>query len=118
MTVRRLDPETGDIATSGQQFLTEVEEIAQTVRTRLNLFLGEVFRDITDGTPWFEQILGKGSSLEGKEAAIKNRIIRTEGVIQLTKFDTDFDINTRKYTVTAGILTAFGETDIIITGGV
>lgn len=118
MTVRRLDPDTGDIATSGQQFLTGVDEIAQTVKTRLQLFLGEYFRDITDGTPWFEQILGKGSSLEGKEAAIKNRIIRTDGVIQLTKFDTDFDIDTRKYTISAGILTSFGQTDITISGGV
>lgn len=112
MTVRRLDPDTGDIATSGQQFLTGVEEIAQTVETRLRLFLAEYFRDITDGTPWFEQILGKGSSLDAKEAAIKNRILRTDGVIRLTKFNTDFDIDTRKYTVTAGILTSFGETDI------
>lgn len=118
MTVRRLDPETGDIATSGQQFLTDVDEIAQTIKTRLSLFLGEYFRDITDGTPWFEQILGKGSSLEGKEAAIKNRIIRTDGVIQLTKFSTDFDIDTRTYTVNAGVLTPFGETTITVTGGV
>lgn len=118
MTVRRLDPVTGDIVTSGSQFLTGAEEIAQTVKTRLNLFLGEAFRDITDGTPWFEQILGKGSSLEGKEAAIKNRITRTEGVIQLTRFKTDFDITTRKYTISAGILTAFGETELTVTGGV
>lgn len=118
MTVRRLDPETGDITTSGQQFLTGAEEIAQTVRTRLQLFLGEYFRDVTDGTPWFEQILGKGSSLEGKEAAIKNRITRTEGVIQLTKFETDFDIDTRKYTINAGILTSFGQTELTVTGGV
>ena len=112
MTVRRLDPDTGDIATSGQQFLTGVEEIAQTAETRLRLFLAEFFRDVTDGTPWFEQILGKGSSLDAKEAALKNRILRTEGVIRLTKFSADFDIDTRKYIVTAGILTSIGETDI------
>lgn len=118
MTVRQLDPITGDITTSGQQFIDKTEEVAQTVKTRLQLFLGEYFRNILDGTPWFEQILGKGSSLEGKEAAIKNRIIRTDNVVQLTSFNTDFDINTRKYVVTAGILTTFGETTISIQGGV
>lgn len=118
MTVRALDPVTGGIVTSGVQFLTGVEEIAQTIETRLALFLGEYFRDITDGTPWFEQILGKGSSLEGKEAAIKNRIIRTEGVVQLTSFNTDFDIPTRAYTVSASVLTIYGETTININGGV
>ena len=53
MTVRKLD-ENGDIVTSGVQFITERDEIAQTVKTRLRLFLGEYFRDTTDGTPWFE----------------------------------------------------------------
>ena len=57
MTVRLLDSDSdGDITTSGQQFTTEVEEIAQTVKTRLRLFLGEYFRDVTDGTPWWESI--------------------------------------------------------------
>lgn len=107
MTVRRLD-ENGDIVTNGTQFLTGVDEIAQTVRTRLRLFLGEYFRDIGDGTPWFEQILGKGTSLTAREATLRNRIVRTPGVIRLTSFKTDFNVETRKYTVTAGVLTTYG----------
>lgn len=114
MTVRLLDAN-GDISTSGRQFTDEINEVTQTVTTRLRLFLGEYFRDVTDGTPWFEQILGKGSSLEGKEAAIKNRIIRTDGVTRLISFSTDFDIGTRTYTVNAGILTPYGNTQIIVT---
>ena len=114
MTVRALD-ENGDIVTSGQQFIGGVDEIAQTVSTRLKLFLGEYFRNITDGTPWFEQILGKGPSLESREAAIKNRIIRTEGVTRLVSFSTDFDLDTRTYSVNAGILTPFGTTQISVT---
>lgn len=107
MTVRRLD-ENGDIVTQGTQFLTGVEEIEQTIRTRLRLFLGEYFRDISDGTPWFEQILGKGTSMSAREAALRNRILRTPGVVRLTSFSTDFNVDTRKYTVTAGALTTFG----------
>lgn len=107
MTVRRLD-ENGDIVTNGTRFLTGVDEIAQTVRTRLRLFLGEYFRDISDGTPWFEQVLGKGTSLNAREAVLRNRIVRTPGVVRLTSFTTDFNIETRKYTVTAGVLTTYG----------
>jgi len=110
MTVRAIDPVTGDIVTSGTQFINGREEIAQTVATRLRLFLGEYFRDITDGTPWWEQILGKPKSLSAAEAAIKNRIIRTDGVVRLLSFKTDYDLVTRKYTVDCGILTTFGET--------
>ena len=113
MTVRKLD-ENGDIVTSGVQFIRERDEIAQTVKTRLQLFLGEYFRDTTDGTPWFESILGKGSALSNKEAILRNRIVRTPGVIRLTSFSTDYDLTTRRYSVSAGILTQYGTTDVYI----
>ena len=117
MTVRLIDPDTGDIVTSGDQFIDGVEEIAQTVKTRLRLFLGEYFRDVTDGTPWWESILGKDGTLSSKEAIIKSRILRTDGVVRLVSFSTDFDINTRVYTVNAGILTTFGITELTVSNG-
>lgn len=116
MTVRLLDAD-GDITTSGKQFTSGVEEVAQTVKTRLRLYLGEYFRNVNDGTPWWESILGKGGTLSSKEAIIKNRIVRTEGVVRLVEFNTSFDINTRAYTVTAGILTQYGTTTVSVTNG-
>lgn len=107
MTVRKLD-ENGDIVTRGTIFTSGIEEIEQTIRTRLRLFLGEYFRDITDGTPWFEQILGKGTSMSAREAALRNRVVRTPGVVRLTSFSTDFNLDNRKYSVTVGVLTTFG----------
>lgn len=119
MTVRRIDPNTGDIATSGQQFIKpSAEAIAQRIKTRLNLFTGEYFRDITDGTPWFETILGKGSTVSQREAALRTRIVRTDGVLQLIKFTTDFDITTRRYDVSCVVLTEYGQIDVQTTGGV
>lgn len=108
MTVRKLDPVTGDIVTSGQQFTNGQDEIAQTIRTRLKLFLGEYFRDITDGTPWFQSILTKRGTLSSKDAIIKRRLRQTEGVTQLIEFTTDYDIQSRKYTVNAKVDTPFG----------
>ncbi|BEU28765.1 MAG: Baseplate assembly protein [Edwardsiella phage MSW-3] len=109
MTVRRLDDK-GDIVTSGVQFIGSREEIAQTVQTRLRLFLGEYFRDVTDGTPWFENILGKASDLAIKEALLRNRVAQTPGVIRLVQFSFDFDPADPKKTATvkAGILTQYG----------
>lgn len=115
MTVRVISDD-GDIATNGQQFTTGRDEIAQTVKTRLGLFLGEYFRDITDGTPWFEQILGKGVNNNTREAVLRNRIARTPGVIRLTYFNADFDVELRKYSVTAGILTTEGMEMVIVNG--
>ncbi|MNF90896.1 hypothetical protein D3C84_734820 [compost metagenome] len=115
MTVRRLD-DNGDIVTRGQQFITGQSEVAQTVLTRLRLFLGEYFRDITDGTPWYEQILGKFTNLSAAEAALRARIANTPGVIRLISFSTDFDIDNRHYSVTAGILTEFGVEEVTLNG--
>jgi hypothetical protein len=115
MTVRVIS-EDGDIATNGQQFTTGREEVAQTVKTRLRLFLGEYFRNITDGTPWFEQILGKGVNNNTREAALRNRIAQTPGVIRLTYFSADFDVDLRKYSVTAGVLTAEGVEMVSVDG--
>lgn len=116
MTVRRLDPVTGDIVTRGKHFITGQERIAQTIKTRLRLFYGEYFRDITDGTPWFQVILDKNASMSQRDAAIKRRIIQTEGVLQLTKFDADYDIASRKYTVSVEVLTEFGLTSVVFNG--
>lgn len=107
MTVRLLQPD-GDITTQGVQFTSGLDEVEQTIRTRLRLFLGEYFRDITDGTPWFEQILGKGVSVDARDAAIRNRVVNTPDVIRLTSYTSDFNINTREYSVTIGVLTSFG----------
>jgi len=115
MTVRALDIGE-DITTSGTQFTNGAEEVAQTVKTNLKLFLGEYFRDITIGTPWFQQILGKGASLDTREALIKRQIIQTEGVDSISTFNTDFDLPTRGYTVSASIITQFGEATVSING--
>ena len=111
MTVRLLNSN-GDITTSGVQFATGTTEIAQTIKTRLRLYLGEYFRDITDGTPWFQSILGKGTSLNNKEALLRNRIVQTDGVLRLTKFETEFDIDSRTYSITVHALTEDGAIEL------
>lgn len=117
MTVRLLD-EDGDIVTNGTIFTTGQEEIAQTIRTRLRLFLGEYFRDITDGTPWFEQILGKNVNVSAREAALRNRIANTPGVIRLTAFSLDYpSVDARSLTVTASALTQYGITSVTESNG-
>lgn len=121
MTVRRIDPDTGDIVTRGRQFIegdNTQEEIGQVIRTRLRLFTGEYFRDITDGTPWFETILDKNSTLAARDAAIKQRIAQTEGVIRLITFETDYDVNSRGFTLSCEVLTAVGIESLQLSEGI
>ena len=116
MRVRRLDTN-GDIATSGIIWLYDRDAVAQTISTRLRLFLGEYFRNIQEGTPWFQDILGKPESLARVESVIKNRIIRTENVDRLLSFSTDYDISSRVYSVKAEVLTTYGVIDLDIGEG-
>lgn len=116
MRVRRLD-ENGDIVTRGQMFAFDQNCIAQTICTRLRLFLGEYFRDINDGTPWYQEILGKPENLNAVEAILRNRIVRTEGVIRLLTFDMDFQIDTRVLSVSGSVLTQYGEEEFEVTNG-
>ena len=113
MTVRALTPD-GDIVTSGQHFVTEQQEIGQTIQTRLQLFLGEYFRDITEGTDWFGKVFTKQGTIEITNATIKQRIRLTDGVQRVLSFDTDFDVTTRGYTVNSQVLTIFGEIPIYL----
>jgi hypothetical protein len=108
MTVRRLDADSGDIVTRGNQFLTGREEVEQTIRTRLWLYLGEYFRDVTDGTPWHEQILGKFANLSTVEAVLRARIANSPGVVRIASFSTDFDLNTRKFSFRSTVITEQG----------
>jgi len=111
MRVRRLD-ESGDLVTRGTMFLAGREAIAQTIVTRLKLFLGEYFRDVTDGTPWFQQILGKPENLNAVEAILRNRIARTQGVVRLLSFAMQYDLDARALSVQSRVLTTYGEADV------
>lgn len=115
MTVRRLD-ENGDITTSGQHFISGKEEVAQTISTRLRLFLGEYFRDTNDGTPWFQKILVKGANLSQVDAIIRRRISQTEGVRAITAYDASFNLDDREYKISVSVLTVFGEVSLNFEG--
>lgn len=93
----------GDIVTSGEQFAVGKDATRLAIICRLRLFLGEYFLDATDGTPWFQNILGK-TSRDIAETNIKQRIITTPGVVSLTEFDMTLDNKARKITITAWVI--------------
>ncbi|HBC9239942.1 TPA: hypothetical protein KE809_003418 [Klebsiella oxytoca] len=90
----------GDVVTSGDHFVTGKEETRQACISRLRLFLGEYFLDATDGTPWFQSILGKASR-DIAEANIKQRLLGTRGVIAINSFEMTSDTKERKISVVA-----------------
>lgn len=110
LRVRALD-NNGDIIMSGGAWLYDIDAVAQTIKTRLNLYSREYWRDVSEGTPWIKKILGKNNvanTLTQKERLLKDRILGAEGVISITSWESSFDFPTRKLSITANILTRFG----------
>ena len=111
MRYRALSP-TGDFSfgKGGQDYLTGTEAIAQAVRTRLLLLLGEWWEDQEDGLPLFQRILGSRGDDRGRQAVdriVLDRIQGTPGVRAVTAFESA--CQGRAYSFTATVETTEGE---------
>lgn len=87
------------------------EAVAQNVMTRLKLKKGEWFLEISDGTPYSDQILGEHTK-PLYDAAIRKRILETPGVKVITEYQSLLNENTRKLTIEATISTNYGVTQV------
>lgn len=113
MRYRKLSA-TGDYVFGGQQadFYKDVPEgVGQAVLTRLRLLRGEWFLDKTEGTPWSTEVLGKYTN-GTYDAAIRQRILGTQGVLQITEYSSSVDTEKRALSVTATISTIYGPTTV------
>jgi hypothetical protein len=87
--------------------------VAQCVLTRLRLWQGEWFLDLTAGTPWMQQIMGK-SRPAGRDAAIRQVILLTPFVKGISNYATTVDLRTRAWTMSCDLDTAFGTISIVV----
>lgn len=110
--------ENHDLAIEGGTFAAVYGDnnIAQRIKTRLLFWRGEWFMDTSDGTPWYERVLGKTGNRAVIGAVIRRRIIQTPGVASITDFDIELDRTGRSVRVVRfSVLTDAGDT---ITGAV
>lgn len=107
----------GDYVWGHQQndfWLNTPDGVALAIKTRLALFTGEWFLDVTDGTPWTTQVLDKYTK-DQYDAAIQDRILGTQGVTQISDYSSSVNTTTRKLTVNATVETQYGTTAISTT---
>lgn len=109
MIVRALD-RCGDISTRGTQYVRDVRAVEELVKMRLRLFLGEYFRNITDGTPWWQDVLGKQPDRSLGEQALRSRISMTDGVLNIIRFEVTYE--DRTMFVQCDFNTIYGEGNI------
>lgn len=87
----------GDLALeNGDLVLLENADAAQQLlRQRLRMFFGEWFLDTGKGVPYFQEILKKQPNAIAVDSILKTTILETPGVIQLLRFNFDYDAATR-----------------------
>jgi len=91
--------------------IDNVDAVAQAIDTRLKLWVGEWFADVSDGTGWSQAILGKHSQ-NLYELTLRQRVLDTQGVISIQEFQSALDPNTRSLVVTMVVETVYGQTDL------
>jgi hypothetical protein len=120
MRYRKLD-QNGDMQfghSAGDFWKDQPEAVGQSVKTRLLLFAGEWYLDTTAGTPWGgfplnQSVVRQGRILAehtqfSRDAAIRERIITTNGVMTVSNYGSAFNANSRSFSVGAVIDTVYG----------
>lgn len=113
MRYRKQDQNGDYVFGNGQAdfFRDSVEAVAQAVKTRLLLWKGEWFLDTEEGTAYLQGVIGKHDQ-QTRDAVIRNRVLNTEGVVQIASFESIIDPETRKLNDSVLIDTIYGQTYI------
>ncbi len=113
MRYRKLDAQ-GDYTFGNGQldfFRDEPAAVAQSVKTRLLLWLGEWFLNIEEGTQFMQGILGKYSKTNA-DVTIQDRVLATEGVIDIQNYVSTINEDDRKMGVGFDLDTIYGPTPL------
>jgi len=90
----------GLLIVNGDLVLTkDADAIKQHLTQRLKMFSGEWFLDLTEGVPYFQNILIKNPNPDVVDGLLKEEILSTPGVDELLSFNLDYDASLRKLTV-------------------
>lgn len=113
MSDLKLDLETGDLVLEDGDLLLDSgqEAIQQNLYQRLKCYKGEWFLDLSDGVPYYQDILKKNPNPLTVDAALKTAILGTPGVLELTSFNLNLDTVTRTLYLDFIVDTIEGEID-------
>lgn len=114
MRYRELTPD-GDysVGPASNWLVNTPGTVAQAVRTKMRLLAGEWFLDTDEGLRT-RYILGSGTQAT-RDVEVKRRILDTPGVVEITAYSSQVDSDTRAFTVTATLTTAYGKMPITVT---
>lgn len=88
------------LITNGDLILSQGSDaVRQHIMQRLRMFAGEWFLNLSEGVPYYQNILIKNPNPDVVDGLLKNVILSTPGVDELLNFEIDYDASLRKLTV-------------------
>jgi hypothetical protein len=103
-TTNNLSIENGDFV-----LVKDADEVAQSLRIRLKMALGEWFLDNRIGTDYFGKIFKKGATDEDISTELRRVILETQGVKAILSYSQSRNTVTRKMTVSFTVSTIYDE---------
>lgn len=116
MRVRALS-ETGDMRFgqgAADFYVDQREAVGQKLKTRLGLYVGYWFLDLSAGMPWRTQVLGRRTDAT-RDPALRARILATQGVTSIASYASQLNRTTRAWSVQVTVNTAYGQTIVSTT---
>ena len=120
MTIKyRKRDATGDyvFGQSQDDFYNGIEAVTQACTTRMELWEGTWWRDLNDGTPFMQSILGtRGNpqNLQAIESILQGRILGTPDVVGISNAALAYTPATRSMIYTGNVQTAYSEAPIVL----
>ena len=112
MRYRRITDGDYTLGHGQSDFLVDIEAVPQAIQTKLNLFQGEWWEDLSEGLPYYQDIAGQFiKNDEDKDIITRlycNRISDVEQVNSFLSLDPQFDVEKRQYSLKADINTTYG----------
>lgn len=85
---------------SGLMLAKAGDMIVQNIKQRLEMFEGEWFLDLSEGTPYYRSIFGqKPRSIPVIRSVFRQRIAETPGVLEVLSISSSFDAAKRKLNI-------------------
>lgn len=93
---------------------SDIDLMVQRLKQSLWFFLGEWYLDITDGVPYYEEILVKAPAQVTVEGILKAAILETPDVTGLLNFKFEYDNQQRTLSLAFTAATTYGNASVNI----
>ena len=87
--------------------------IRQNLKQRLMLFLGEWFLETSQGVPYYQYILVKNVNLDLIESTLKDVILSTPGILELTDFQFNYTAELRQLQISIQAKSTQGDISLV-----